>query len=114
VLHPEASPGCASGTKGRVAVMEVLEINFEIQELILKGGSEEQMLNAGRKNGFVSMKEDAIAKALNHVIPYEEIYNFGSKVGEDNEVVAEEVTVEASQIVEVPVDNTESQVSLEV
>jgi len=84
VIHPEASPGCASGTKGRVAVMEVLEITPEIQELILKNGSEEEMLLAGRKNGFVSMKEDAIIKALNHVIPYEEINNFGTKVGMDN------------------------------
>jgi type IV pilus assembly protein PilB len=114
VLHPEASPGCASGTKGRVAVMEVLEINFEIQELILKGGSEEQMLIAGRKNGFVSMKEDAIAKALSHVIPYEEIYNFGSKVGEDNEVIIEETVVAESSVAEVPVDNMEKSSSLEV
>ena len=81
VMHPEPSPGCASGTKGRVAVMEVLEIDNDIQELILKGGSEEEMFLVGRKNGFVSMKEDAIIKALNHVIPYEEVNNFGTKVG---------------------------------
>jgi type II secretory ATPase GspE/PulE/Tfp pilus assembly ATPase PilB-like protein len=84
VKHPEASPGCASGTKGRVAVMEVLEVNAEIQELILKGGSEESMFLSARKNGFVSMQEDAIIKALNHVIPFEEISNFGTKVGIEN------------------------------
>ena len=86
VMHPEASVGCASGTKGRVAIMEVLEINAEIQELILKGGSEEDMLKSGRKNGFMSMKEDAIRKALEHIIPYEEISNFGTKVGIDDEL----------------------------
>jgi type II secretory ATPase GspE/PulE/Tfp pilus assembly ATPase PilB-like protein len=90
VMHPEPSPGCASGTKGRAAVMEVLEINFEIQELILKGGSEEEMLLAGRKNGFVSMKEDAIIKAIDHIIPYEEINNFGTKVGIENDMDIEE------------------------
>ncbi len=84
VMHPEPSPGCASGTKGRVAVMEVLEINAEIQELILRGGSEEEMFLAARKNGFMSMQEDAIVKALNHVIPYEEVSNFGTKVGVEN------------------------------
>ncbi len=84
VMHPEPSPGCASGTKGRVAVMEVLEIDNDIQELILKGGSEEDMFLIGRKNGFVSMKEDAIIKALNHVIPYEEVNSFGTKVGMDS------------------------------
>jgi type II secretory ATPase GspE/PulE/Tfp pilus assembly ATPase PilB-like protein len=108
VLHPEPSPGCASGTKGRVAVMEVLEINFEIQELILKGGSEEQMLIAGRKNGFVSMKEDAIAKALSHIIPYEEIYNFGSKVGEDNEIIETDTATVQDPVPELAVDNIEN------
>ncbi len=84
VMHPEPSPGCASGTKGRVAVMEVLEVNTDIQELILRGGSEEEMFLAARKNGFISMQEDAIVKALNHVIPYEEVSNFGTKVGLEN------------------------------
>lgn len=84
VLHPEASAGCASGTKGRAAVMEVLEIDSEIQELILKSGSEEEIYTVARKKGFVSMKEDAIIKALDHVIPYEEINSYGTKVGMDN------------------------------
>lgn len=80
MMHPEPSPGCASGTKGRVAVMEVFEVNETIQELILKGASEEEMFSVARKTGFTSMKEDAIMKALNHVIPYEEMNAFGTKV----------------------------------
>ncbi len=82
MMHPEPSPGCASGTKGRVAVMEAFEVNQEVQELILRGGSEEEMYQVGRKHGFMSMKEDAIIKALNHMIPYEEVSAFGTKVGE--------------------------------
>jgi hypothetical protein len=66
--------------QGRAAVMELLEVNDEIEELILNEGSEEAIYKAARKNGFVSMKEDAIIKALNHVIPYEEIGIFGSDV----------------------------------
>lgn len=84
VMHPESTPGCASGTKGRVAVMEVLEVDPEIQELILKGGSEEEMFNAARKRGFMSMQEDAIQKAVDHIIPFEEVSNFGTKVGSEN------------------------------
>ncbi len=82
VVSPQPSDDCPSGTKGRVAVMEVFEVDNEIQDLILKGGSEEQMLEAGRKKGFMSMKEDAIIKALEHVIPYEEVNTFSSKVDE--------------------------------
>lgn len=81
VKHPEPSPGCASGTKGRVAIMEALEVDAEIQDLILKGGSEEEMYLAARSKGFMSMKEDAIIKALEGIIPYEEVNTFGTKVG---------------------------------
>ena len=81
VLEAEASPSCASGTKGRIAVMEVLEINQQIQDLILKGGTEEQIYKVARANGFMSMKEDAIIKSLQGQIPYKEVNDFGTKVG---------------------------------
>jgi type II secretory ATPase GspE/PulE/Tfp pilus assembly ATPase PilB-like protein len=84
IVHPQASPGSSTGMKGRVAVMEVLEINEQIQNLILKEASEEEIYNVAREHGFMSMKEDAIIKALNHVIPYEEMNLFGSKIGLDD------------------------------
>jgi type IV pilus assembly protein PilB len=87
-LHPEPTPQCATGLRGRTAVTEVLEVNDEIQELILRNASEEEFLQAARKNGFVSLYEDAIIKALNHEIPYEEMNVFRSKVG--NETMIEE------------------------
>jgi len=91
VLHPEPSPACASGTKGRVAVMEVLEINDAIQSLILSGGSEEAIFNVARKSGFTTIKEDAIMKALGHVIPYEEMNTFGTKLGLEIDLEKHEV-----------------------
>ncbi len=84
IVHPKPSPSCATGLKGRVAVMEALEVNDEIQDLILHNASEDQMFQTARKNGFMSMKEDAIIKALEHTIPYEEMNTFGTKVGLDN------------------------------
>jgi type IV pilus assembly protein PilB len=77
VLFAEPSPGCASGTKGRVAVMEAIEVNAEIQNLILKSASEDDIWYSARKNGFISMKEDALMKALAHVIPFEEVSTLG-------------------------------------
>lgn len=81
IYHPVKQPGCASGTKGRIAVMEALEVDEDIQNLILKGGSEMEMYDVARKKGFMSMKEDAIIKALEGEIPYEEVNSFGTKVG---------------------------------
>lgn len=96
VMHPEPSPGCATGMKGRVAVMEVLEINEKIQSLILRNASEEEIYTEAREQGFMSMKEDAIVKALNHIIPYEEMNAFGTKIGLEDVL---------SEVVDEPVDN---------
>ena len=97
IVRPEPTPGCATGLKGRVAVMEALEVDDEIQDLILHSASEDQIYQVARKKGFMSMKEDAIIKALNHMIPYEEMNSFGSKVGVEN--ILDNITV--------PVDNLE-------
>ncbi len=83
ILHPKPSPQSSTGLKGRTAVSEVLEVTEEIQELILQNGSEEQMFMSARKNGFITMQEDAIIKALNHEISYEEMNVFTSKVSND-------------------------------
>jgi hypothetical protein len=82
----------------------VLEIDEEMQELILKNASEEEFFQSARKNGFVTIQEDAIIKALNHEIPYEEMTAFSTKVGIDTEETEEEVfpsTVDNLQEIEV-------------
>ncbi|KXJ99080.1 MAG: Type II secretion system protein E [Parcubacteria bacterium OLB19] len=95
VIYPEPSPGCTTGLKGRVAVMEAFEINEEIQELILRNGSEDQIFQVARRHGFMTMQEDAIIKALQHTIPYEEMNAFGTKIGMDFDI----------DDIPVPVDN---------
>ncbi|MFM2424166.1 MAG: hypothetical protein RLZZ70_557 [Candidatus Parcubacteria bacterium] len=84
MLHPEPSPGSTTGLKGRIAVMEVLEVNDVIQGLILKNASEEAIYTEARRNGFMTMQEDAIVKMLEHKIPFEEMNNFGSKISDDD------------------------------
>lgn len=86
LVKPEPTPGCATGLKGRVAVMEALQVNEEIQDLILHNASEDQIYQVARRNGFMSMKEDAIIKALQHMIPYEEMNAFGTKVGVEDPI----------------------------
>ncbi len=81
MVRPEPSVTCATGLRGRVAVMEVLEVTQEIQELILNNKPDDDIFQAARKNGFMTIKEDAIIKALEHTIPYEEMNSFGSNLG---------------------------------
>jgi type IV pilus assembly protein PilB len=77
VLYLEPTSECSSGTKGRVAVMEAIQVNEDIEKLILRSANEEEIYKVARENGFISMKEDAIIKALDHVIPFEEISTLG-------------------------------------
>lgn len=78
VLFAEPSPECSTGTRGRVAVMETITVTDEIEQLILKGADSEEIGKVARKNGFISMREDAIIKALDHVIPFDEVNELGS------------------------------------
>lgn len=98
VVHPQPSPGCATGMRGRVAIMEVLEINEAISDMILKSASEEQIYDEARRHGFLTMKEDAIAKALDHIIPFEEMNAFGTKIGMEEALEETDVPV-GSEIV---------------
>jgi type IV pilus assembly protein PilB len=71
----EISPGpnCPNGVRGRAPVMEVMEINKEMQEAILKSPTEQAMWKIARENGMLTMKEDALLKAFDAVIPFEEV-----------------------------------------
>lgn len=70
------APGCPSGISGRVAVMEVLEINPEIQSVILKNPTEQEIWKIARKNGMLTMREDAIIKSFQRIVPFEEVNTF--------------------------------------
>lgn len=72
VYNASPSPGCPSGTKGRTAVFEVMEMNKEIEEMIMKDPSENGIYEIARKNGMLTMKEDALLKAFRGEVPIEE------------------------------------------
>ncbi len=67
------SAECPSGVSGRAAVLEILEVNDDIKQIILKDPVEPEIWKVARKTGMLTMKEDAILKAFGGVIPFEEI-----------------------------------------
>ncbi len=71
----EASPtkDCPNGTRGRIAVMEVFEMDKDIEEVILKDPTEIAITKIARQKGMLLMKEDAMIKAMNREIPFEEV-----------------------------------------
>ncbi len=73
VYEIEPTPECPNGTAGRVAVIEVLEMDKDIEAVILKNPVETELYQVARAKGMLSMKEDAILKAFQRIIPFEEI-----------------------------------------
>ena len=67
------SKDCPNGTRGRIAVMEVLEMNKELETAILKNMNELEITKVARANGMLTMREDAILKTMQQVIPFEEV-----------------------------------------
>lgn len=67
------SADCPNGTRGRVAVMEVMEMDKDLESLILKGANEIEISKLVRTKGMITMKEDAIVKAMHKMIPFEEV-----------------------------------------
>ncbi|MBP9765820.1 MAG: type II/IV secretion system protein [Candidatus Pacebacteria bacterium] len=62
-----------SGLKGRMPVIEILEVDHEIQNLILGRKPEDDIWQVARKKGMISMREDAIIKSLEGIVPFTEV-----------------------------------------
>ena len=73
IYEPEPTTECATGVKGRIAVFEGFRMDKEIEKLILTNPTDAALYDHLRKKGMLSMKEDAIVKAVNKQIPWNEV-----------------------------------------
>lgn len=79
VYRLDPSPDCPSGTRGRIACFEMFDMTNELERAILGRKPEEEIFNIARKNGMLTMKEDAIIKSAKGVIPFEEVNTLGGE-----------------------------------
>jgi type IV pilus assembly protein PilB len=93
MLAIQPSSNCPNGTRGRLGVYEMLEIDDEIKRGILEGADEATVSALARKKGMLTLKEDTIIKAMKKLIPYEEIVQIGG-LSQINEVEEDIATVE--------------------
>ncbi|HEX7651606.1 MAG TPA: GspE/PulE family protein [Candidatus Paceibacterota bacterium] len=68
---------CPNGTRGRMAVFEILKMDPTIEKVVLADPVEERVYAAARAAGMMTMREDAIMKALAGEIPFEEVNTLG-------------------------------------
>ncbi len=76
----EPSEACPKGTKGRLAVFEVIEMNKEIEQIILTNPTEPAVREAARKQGMLTMREDALIKSMRKEVPFEEVNTLGGVI----------------------------------
>ena len=73
LYRAEGCPQCQyQGFKGRMAILEILRCDDEIDELIARGESQQQLLQAARRTGFRSIAEDAARRIVDGVTSIDE------------------------------------------
>ncbi len=79
VYETVPSSECPSGTRGRIAIFEMFKIDKEMQTIILKNPTGPEIYKAARRKGMLMMREDAMLKSFDGIIPFTEVYNFNNE-----------------------------------
>jgi len=72
-------PECPTGTKGRSAIFEMFRVDKEMQNAILKTPTDAELYKVARSKGMLTMREDAMLKAVAGIIPFTEVYGFSNE-----------------------------------
>jgi type II secretory ATPase GspE/PulE/Tfp pilus assembly ATPase PilB-like protein len=78
--HASPTDECPNGTRGRTAVFEILRMDKKLEQVVLQEPNEEKIYAVARAGGLLTMREDAIVKALAGEIPFEEINTLGGEL----------------------------------
>ena len=74
VYRPKGCEGCSkTGYRGRVAIFELLEVDDEIRELMLKNQSAQALTAAGVAKGMRLLRDDGLDKVRQGVTSLEEV-----------------------------------------
>jgi type II secretory ATPase GspE/PulE/Tfp pilus assembly ATPase PilB-like protein len=83
--HATPTADCPNGTRGRIGVFEILRMDKKLEQVVLKEPVEEKIYAVARADGMLTMREDAIVKALAGEIPFEEINTLGGELFPEEE-----------------------------
>ncbi len=72
VLGIKPTPEYPKGILGRQAVFEVYKMDKDLERVILSNPTEPEIIKIVRARGMITMKEDAIIKAFQKIVPIEE------------------------------------------
>ncbi len=74
ICEPVGCPKCANkGTRGRMAVFEMLEMTPELEQVVLSEPSESKIAAEAKRQGMLTMKQDGVIKVLKGLVSIEEV-----------------------------------------
>lgn len=73
IYRAKPSAVCPSGTKGRIGIFEVVEMNKRFEEIILTSPSIQNLEKEARNQGMITLREDGILKVFDGKIGIEEL-----------------------------------------
>lgn len=70
--------GCSkcshTGYKGRLVIVEMINLDYEMRDLILEEASSMKLIEAARKKGMITMREDGVLKVLRGMTTLDEVF----------------------------------------
>lgn len=80
LYRPKGCPHCTfTGYRGRKGIFEIINLTPTIRELISNLGSEKEILDEARKDGYVLMSEDGLIKVIEGLTTMEEVWSATGK-----------------------------------
>jgi type II secretory ATPase GspE/PulE/Tfp pilus assembly ATPase PilB-like protein len=73
IYRPKVSPSCPKGTRGRMAIYEILTMTRAMEKIVLGNVSEGDIQEEAHKQGMLTMHQDGILKVLQGKIGLEEL-----------------------------------------
>ena len=71
------APGCkfcsGKGTKGRIAIFEVMGMTPELERIIIEGPTETKLIDEANRQGMLTIKQDGFIKVLDGAVSMEEV-----------------------------------------
>ena len=73
IYKPQGCSRCAGrGTRGRVGLFEILKMTSQLEEIILTNFSPNEFSKEAKRQGMITLKQDAVFKILDGIVSFEE------------------------------------------
>ncbi len=74
IFRPRGCKACDNtGYKGRMALLEILKMNSELDDMLVRGATAKEIKEAAYKQGFLTLADDGIRHVMNGVTSLQEI-----------------------------------------